>query len=269
MDIGEKSILKIKKRLKSFPKAKKTFELLINNEKIKSTLDMSNTMMVRRYGYTDHGLSHALIVTANALKIVQILEKNKIIFDAQEIHHFTKDDIRCIIICASFLHDVGNSLHRTYHSLLSVELARPFLEKIYSKVYKDKSVAQTMLLETLHCIYTHDAYNNPDLKPMTLEAKIVSVADGTDLTQGRSRIPFRLGKVDIHSVSAMSIEKISIDEGKTKAVQISVSMKESAGVFQVQRILGDKIKIAELQNLIEVEAHTHPTQKGLKLQLEF
>ena len=45
---------------------------------------------------------------------------------------------------------------------------------------------------------------------MTLEAGIVRVADALDMTKGRSRIGFEAGVVNIHSISAASIEKVGI-----------------------------------------------------------
>ena len=56
----------------------------------------------------------------------------------------------------------------------------------------------------LHSIYSHDF----EPSPLTFETALVSIADGTDVTKGRGRKAFGLGKVDIHSVSALAIDEV-------------------------------------------------------------
>ena len=48
----------------------------------------------------------------------------------------------------------------------------------------------------------------------SLEAKIVPLADGCDMEQGRARIPYEKGKRDMHGLSALSITKVRVKEGK-------------------------------------------------------
>ena len=76
--------------------------------------------------------------------------------------------------------------------------------------------------------------------------------DGADMANGRARIPFFMGKVDIHSVSALSIKAVRIVKGTNKPVRIEVDMTESAGVFQIQNVLGLKIRSSGIQDYIEV-----------------
>jgi len=42
---------------------------------------------------------------------------------------------------------------------------------------------------------------------VSVEAGIVEIADAIDMTEGRSRIPFEAGQVNIHSVSAQAVDK--------------------------------------------------------------
>jgi metal-dependent HD superfamily phosphatase/phosphodiesterase len=104
--------------------------------------------------------------------------------------------------------------------------------------------------EILHAIISHRA----DGRPMTLEAGIVRVADALDMTAGRSRIPFEQGQVNIHSLSAASIELIEILMGKEKPIHIKVKMSNSAGVFQLDELLKKKLKGSGLESYVEVEA---------------
>ncbi|MGZ3536079.1 MAG: HD domain-containing protein, partial [Thermodesulfobacteriota bacterium] len=104
--------------------------------------------------------------------------------------------------------------------------------------------------EVLHAIISHRAEG----RPLTLEAGIVRVADALDMAEGRSRIPFQEGLVNIHSVSASAIEKIRIEKGELKPVRIVVWMNNSAGIFQIDELLKHKLRGSGLENYVEVEA---------------
>ena len=39
----------------------------------------------------------------------------------------------------------------------------------------------------------------------------MGIADALDMEAGRARIPFQAGKIDIHAVSALSIEKVEVE----------------------------------------------------------
>jgi len=69
-----------------------------------------------------------------------------------------------------------------------------------------------MVCETLHAVVAHDAGE----ECLTIEAGVLKVADATDMTEGRSRIPFEAGKVNIHSVSAQAVDSVNIINGEKK-----------------------------------------------------
>ena len=75
-----------------------------------------------------------------------------------------------------------------------------------------------------------------------------------DMAEGRSRIPFQAGKVNIHSVSASAIEQIKIEKGESKPIRIVVRMSNSAGIFQLDELLKDKLEGSGLEPYVEVEA---------------
>lgn len=102
----------------------------------------------------------------------------------------------------------------------------------------------------LHAIVSHEEPH----KPLTLEAGIVHVADALDMEKGRARIPFQAGKVDIHSVSALSIEKVGIQEGDEKPVAVNITMSNPAGIFQIDQLLRPRIEDSGLRNYIHVAA---------------
>ena len=87
---------------------------------------------------------------------------------------------------------------------------------------------------------------------MPFEAGIVRIADTLDMEGGRARIPFQAGKVGIHSVSALSIEKVTIQKGDKKPVTIRITMSNSAGVFQIDELLKPRIENSGLQDYVYV-----------------
>jgi hypothetical protein len=74
------------------------------------------------------------------------------------------------------------------------------------------------------------------------------------MEEGRARIPFKAGKVDIHSVSALSIEKVDIQEGGRRPVTIRITMSNSAGIFQIDELLKPRIENSGLQEYVYVVA---------------
>jgi metal-dependent HD superfamily phosphatase/phosphodiesterase len=82
----------------------------------------------------------------------------------------------------------------------------------------------------------------------------VRIADALDMSSGRSRIPYEAGKVNIHSLSAYAIESIEIKEGKERPVMIDIHMSNSAGVFQVDELLKEKMDKSGIEQYFEITA---------------
>ena len=82
------------------------------------------------------------------------------------------------------------------------------------------------------------------------------------MAHGRTRIPYRTGKVDIHSLSALSITEVEIEKGKHKPVQILVSMNNPAGVFQIEEVLEKKLNTSGIADLVDIIA----LEKGIQIR---
>ena len=106
-----------------------------------------------------------------------------------------------------------------------------------------------MIAETLHAIISH----RKDGQPLTLEAGIVRVADALDMSKGRSRIPYEAGRIDIHSVSANAIDTIHIKKGSKTDVLIEIVMNHTAGLFQVDELLKQKVTGSGLESYLDVK----------------
>jgi len=240
------------KHVEASPLLAKAYRMLEEDFEVQELLRMSNVMVVSRLRYNDHGVTHARIVAGAGLEILDVLYKQGITpTSLRDRTVASYDEAKLIVLLASYLHDIGNSVHRVGHERCSAILAKPILDRILPKLVPRERVI-AVRQEVLHAIYAHDY----DVECLTIEAGVVKVADGTDMAEGRARIPYRLGKVDIHSVSALSIRRVEVGVGEERPLRIRVYMDESAGIFQVEEVLGRKIRTSgELKKLVEVEAY--------------
>jgi metal-dependent HD superfamily phosphatase/phosphodiesterase len=207
-------------------------------------LDAANQMVIVRMGYNDHGLVHSKIVSRNALQILDIVKDDvppNIIKEKLGGH----EEVQLVVLAGAFLHDIGNLVHRENHIMHSCYLASQLLQPVLP-TYMSKPAQ--MLSEILHCIYSH----HDDTECLTIEAGIVTVADGCDMAQGRARIPYSRGKFDIHSISALSIERVIISKGEEKPLRIEVYMDNQAGIFQIQEVFGPKVRTSGLLDYVEI-----------------
>jgi metal-dependent HD superfamily phosphatase/phosphodiesterase len=140
------------------------------------------------------------------------------------------------------------SINREGHEEFSLFLANDILHRILEFLPVEERTIVTS--EVLHAIIAHRSGG----KPLTVEAGIVRVADALDMSEGRSRIPYEAGQVDIYSISAAAIDKVEIREGKDKPIQINISMNNSAGLFQVDELLKKKLVGSGIEKYIKVSA---------------
>jgi len=217
--------------------------------KLQTLWKCSNIMAIDRMGYTDHGPTHVKIVANSALQLLRILVKKGIVPSIVKNYGMKNDDAEVVVVLGSIFHDLGMIVLRKRHEFFGAMLAWNFIDKLLRSIYSEEE--RTIISsEVLHAIVSHERPN----RPLTVEAGIVSVADALDMEEGRARIPFESGKVDIHSVSALSIQRVEIQEGKEKPVTIKITMSNSAGVFQIDELLKPRIENSGLRNYIHVIA---------------
>ena len=233
-------------RLNGSERLLRVYDYLRSNRRIKGLLDMSNIVLVHRLKFNDHGVTHALITTRNSLKILDILGPEIVV--TEDWRNF--EDSKLIVMVASYLHDIGNSIHREEHEFLSVMLAKPFVEEITSMVYEDEEKAvkvASMIYEAIMC-------HMGRFEPTSIEAGVVATADGCDMEQERARLPFRLGGHDIHKYSALAVQKVEITRGAEKPLRIEVYMKDPSGTFQIEEILMKKLRGTKFERFVEIYA---------------
>jgi len=231
------------------PWIKKAYDALANDPEVQELWVMSNVMAVKRLKYNDHGPVHAQIAAGASLMLYDLLIKSGI--KPTLIRDGVVDGIKytwLVPLYGALLHDIGNSIHRDLHEKLGSILAKPLIDKALEKLIDDHRLRIRLRQEIMHSIHC-TAY---DVDCLTIEAGCVKVGDGLDMAEGRARVPYRMGSVNIHSVSALSIKRVEIMGGSRTPIKIVVHMNELAGVFQVDEVLMPKLKSTPLRNLVEV-----------------
>jgi metal-dependent HD superfamily phosphatase/phosphodiesterase len=238
-----------------YPKTRQLWEIVLNDAEARTNWDMANYMTVNKLGYNDHGLTHGIITSTNAIRIFDLLVEAGVKPDVVLSGAGDLDDACLVTAVATLLHDIGNQIHRKNHELLGVGLARDLLNRLMPALYPDVEQRVELRAFMLNAILTHDF----DPPPLTFEGGLVGVADGTDVTKGRGRQAFDLGKIDIHSVSALAIDEVWLGPGQDYPVEITVVMNNSAGIFQIAETLTRKVVQGPLSKWVTVTALTRPS----------
>ncbi|MEM2115939.1 MAG: metal-dependent phosphohydrolase [Candidatus Woesearchaeota archaeon] len=215
----------------------------------KHLFDVSNRIVMDIYKFNDHGPSHLLLTAKRSLQILKILKNFNYQTTLEKIGKPLEYSY-FVVLFGSLFHDVGNSIHRRDHYVFSVILSEKIIEEISNKFCENPYDSFLLKTFTLNAIYTHDE----NVECTTIEGSCVSVADGCDIEEGRSRLAYSLDKKDIHAVSALAIQSINIQSyTHTIPILISVNMKHLAGIFQVDEILGKKIRSSLLRGLVKIK----------------
>lgn len=229
-----------------------------DNQEINTLWRVINVNAVDRLGMSDHGPTHFQIVSNISVKFVRMLIDAGVEMSVTKNYKLSSEYAELIVFLASVLHDLGMTISRKEHETYSLFLANNLLHQVidFLPVVERTIVAS----EVLHAIISHRS----DGKPLTLEAGIVRVADALDMSEGRSRIVYKLEKLDIYSVSAAAIDKVNINKGTEKPIQIDILMNNSAGIFQLDELLKKKILGSGIEKYIDVHAYINQqTEKGL------
>jgi metal-dependent HD superfamily phosphatase/phosphodiesterase len=241
----------------------RAYSTISKDPEFNALVEMSNIMAVKRLRYNDHGPVHAKIVAGASLEIFKRILRTGVkpttIRDgvAENI-----DDAMLVVMLGALLHDIGNSIHRVEHERTGSLLAVGLLDRVLRKIYPKNKKKRIMLRqEILHTIFS----TSFEVQSLTIEAGCVKVGDGVDMSKGRARFPYKMGKNDIHAISAFSIDKVGISSDPSAPVLINVYMTERAGVFQLEKILIPKINSSGLRDYIRLRA----LYNGKELSIEY
>ena len=254
--VKEQSIeAKVLERLKNFPTCLEIVKYLFADEELQEMQEYANNVSIKRLGYNDHGPVHMKQVTSNSIKMLNILHEAGIRTSLEEEEIGSFEDSMCGVVIACLMHDLGMMIGRQGHEEMSVRLAIPLIDRTLLKFFPDdmhkRVVIKSLAIES---IIGHMATR----KIHSLEAGIILIADGCDMTKGRARIPMALNthpKVgDIHKYSASAITRVKIYHGETKPIKIDVEMATEVGFFQVEEVLFTKIESSTVKPFVELYA---------------
>ncbi|HDJ26968.1 MAG TPA: HD domain-containing protein [Aciduliprofundum sp.] len=219
---------------------------LEEDPEVDALLKGANDLTMGRLMFNDHGKTHARIVAYFAVRAYEILRKRGIRANLEFEDGATEEEVKDTLVAAAYLHDIGNAVNRRDHELLSLILAAPILDKVFSGsrlAVKQKAVA----MEAILC--------HMGRYPATsLEAQIVALSDGLDMERGRARIPYRMGAKSIHTYSALSISRVELQEGRERPLLVLVHMENPSGIFQIEEVLGPKIENTRLSEMLRIKA---------------
>ena len=219
------------------------------DEQVKAWWHVAAVNATRRLGMSDHSWVHIQIVVNIGLRLARLLFRRGVVPGMVADYGMTERDAEVVVAAGCLFHCVGMSIHRADHEAYSLFLTADKLGSLLTGCY-DEPERSIVVSEALHAIIGHRRRG----APFTLEAGIVRVADALDMARGRSRVPFEAGHMNIHSLSAYAIEAVNISAGREKAVRVEIEMSNSAGIFQVDELLAEKLRGSGLEEHVEVIA---------------
>jgi len=201
----------------------------------------------RRAAVNDHGPVHVRTAMHHGDTLLRLLMEAGVQPNCITDHAMSEDDTRAVVLLGLALHDVGMSIHRDRHELLSVPIALDWLRRKVPPIYAEPQLT-VIISEVGHAILAH----NVNERCLTLEAGIVKVADALDMTKGRSRKALSAGKIDIHAISAAAVEAVRVVRGTNKPIRIEVDINNPSAVFHLKEVFGQKLAHSSIQDYVEV-----------------
>ena len=161
----------------------------------------------------------------------------------------------CAVKLACVKHEVGMSIGRQGHEDMSVILAQPIIERALKFVFPE-NLHKRVVIKSLATEAIIDHMSSKKIH--SIEAGIILIADGCDMTKGRARIPLAINTApkvgDIHKYSANAINRIGIHRGERKPIRIDIEMSGDAGFFQIEEVLLTKIESSPAKQYVELYA---------------
>ncbi|MDR1858880.1 MAG: phosphohydrolase [Treponema sp.] len=237
-------------------KAGTAMRLLLQDEEVQVSQEYANIVSIMRLGYNDHGPVHMRTVAMNSMIMLRLLRQAEVKTSLEKDECGDFEDSLIAVVLASMLHDMGMGVGRQDHELHSAYLALPTIERILKEAYGSNLQKRVMV----RALAIEGITGHMGTRAIhSLEAGVVQVADGCDMTKGRARIPMALGMAQkttghIHQYSANSIEEVHINAGQEKPIRIDVFMSNESGFFQVEEVLLKKIAGSTAKSYIELYA---------------
>lgn len=246
---------KILNRLKNSPVCLELVKYLFADDELQEMQEYANNVSIRRLGYNDHGPVHMRQVVSNAVKMLNILLDFGIKTSLEQEEVGTFEDSMCAVILAGMMHDLGMAIGRQSHEEMSSLLAQPIIDRALMHLFPD-NLHKRVIIKAMatECIIGHMSSH----KIHSIEAGILLIADGCDMTKGRARIPLAINTTpkvgDIHKYSANAIKWIGIHHGERRPIKIDIEMSSEVGFFQIEEVLLEKINASPAKQFVELYA---------------
>jgi len=235
----------------------KLWNILRDDTEVKTIQNYANTVSITRLWLNDHGPVHMKTVCRNALKMLCLLREAGICASLEKEKSGSFADSVCAVMLASLLHDSGMTIGRKDHELYSGIISFSIITRILNQVLPNeedvmrRTVIRSVAMEgIIGHMGTHLIHS--------IEAGLILIADGCDMTKGRARIPLEIptkpAEGDIHKYSANAIEKVRISKGDEHPLKIEIEMSKEVGFFQVEGVLIPKIQSSPAKHLVELYA---------------
>ncbi|MGI6209516.1 MAG: HD domain-containing protein [Anaerolineae bacterium] len=247
--MGESQDLQLVVPSRHNPKLRELVSLVNGDVELVQLWKCANVNAMDRAGFSDHGPVHVHIIANAALRLLRLLLGAGVAPGVVANYNLTEQEAEVVVVLGCCLHDLGIAISRDDHERHSLILAYPKARQLLSGIYAEPTLT-ILVSEVLHAVVSH----HWDAHPLTLEAGVVKVADALDMSEGRSRIPFEAGEVNIHSMSAQAIESVQIVPGTDRPVRLDILMSNAAGIFQVDELLKRKLENSPLAPYVEVVA---------------
>ncbi len=239
------------------PLPRELANLLFCHQEIKAIQDYANHVSINRLGLNDHGPVHMKIVCYNALKMLYLLHEAGIKTSLEKEQAGTFSDSIAAVMIASLLHDSGMTIGRTDHELYSGIITFGIITDVLKQVLPhDEDMVRRTIIRS---VAMEGIIGHMGTHPIhSIEAGLILIADGCDMTKGRARITLEIfskpTEGDIHKYSAHAIKKVKINKGEKRPLKIEVRMKSEVGFFQVEEVLIPKLKSSPAKHLLELYA---------------
>ncbi len=246
---------KIQNRLKNNPVCLELVRYLFADEELQEMQEYANNVSIRRLGYNDHGPVHMRQVVGNAIKMLNILHEAGIKTSLENEEMGSFEDSMCALILAGLMHDLGMSIGRQGHEEMSSLLAQPIIERTLMHMFPNDLHKRVII----RAVATEAIIGHMSSRKIhSVEAGILLIADGCDMTKGRARIPMAINTTprvgDIHKYSANAINRIGIHKGERKPIKIDIEMSGDVGFFQIEEVLLQKIDVSPAKQFVELYA---------------
>ncbi len=222
------------------PRLQTLVERIDADEELRQLWRSANVNAGERLGLGDHGETHVRIVANAGLRLLRLLLDGGYRSGVVDGHGLARADAEVLIVLAAALHDLGLSVHAEDHAALGLVLAHARATNLLDGLYPVRE--RTALVgEALHAISAH----HHDRRALTLEAGVLEIADGLDLSKGR------LGSLE---TDAAAVDAVFITRGVDRPVRVEVRLSQAAALEAVKTRLAGRLSAATLAGALEFSA---------------